>query len=284
MSDKKQKIRLLLVDDEEEFLASAAPALKKRGLEVVTACDGLEALKMIEAQPFDVIVLDIKMPGIDGAEVSRRLRKEHEQLPIIILTGHGSVPQAFEASKRGVYDYLAKPCDIDVLAQKINDAAKTHPIDPVAKARWERGTASSAISVLIVDDEPEFLASLKPVLDRRKMIVLTAQSGEDALATLSSMVVDIVVLDVKMPGMDGIEVLRRIKSEYPLVEVILLTGHPNVENALQGVKSGAFDYLVKPPDVNDLAELIRKAYRHRQEEQEITRQKTINDILKRHPD
>jgi len=284
MSEKKHNIRLLLVDDEEEFLASAAPALEKRGLEVVTARDGIEALKKIEEQPFDVLVLDVKMPGIDGAEVSRRLRKEHQDLPIIILTGHGSVPQAFEASKRGVYDYLAKPCDMDVLAKKINEAAKAHPIEPDEKANSGKGVDIASISVLIADDEPELLASLKTVLERRKMIVLTAQSGSEALSTLSSTVVDIVVLDVKMPGMDGIEVLRRIKSDYPLVEVILLTGHPAVENALLGVKLGAIEYLIKPPDVDDLTKLIRKAYKHRQEELERSRREAINNILKKHPE
>ncbi len=284
MSEKKQNIRLLLVDDEEEFLASAAPALEKRGLEVVTARDGVEALKMVEEQPFDVIVLDVKMPGIDGAEVSRRLRREHQDLPIIILTGHGSVPQAFEASKRGVYDYLAKPCDMNVLAKKINEAAKTHPIEPDEKTISGKGVDIASISVLIADDEPELLASLKTVLERRKMIVLTAQSGAEALSTLSSTVVDIVVLDIKMPGMDGIEVLRRIKSDYPLVEVILLTGHPTVENALQGVKLGAIEYLMKPPDVDDLTKLIRKAYQRRQEELERSRREAINNILKKHPE
>jgi len=284
MSEKKQNIRLLLVDDEEEFLASAAPALEKRGLEVVTARDGVEALKMVEEQPFDVIVLDVKMPGIDGAEVSRRLRREHQDLPIIILTGHGSVPQAFEASKRGVYDYLAKPCDMNVLAKKINEAAKTHPIEPDEKTISGKGVDIASISVLIADDEPELLASLKTVLERRKMIVLTAQSGAEALSTLSSTVVDIVVLDIKMPGMDGIEVLRRIKSDYPLVEVILLTGHPAVENALLGVKLGAIEYLIKPPDVDDLTKLIRKAYKHRQEELERSRREAINNILKKHPE
>ncbi|HDH57329.1 MAG TPA: response regulator [Bacteroidetes bacterium] len=173
---------------------------------------------------------------------------------------------------------------MNVLAKKINEAAKTHPIEPDEKTISGKGVDIASISVLIADDEPELLASLKTVLERRKMIVLTAQSGAEALSTLSSTVVDIVVLDIKMPGMDGIEVLRRIKSDYPLVEVILLTGHPTVENALQGVKLGAIEYLMKPPDVDDLTKLIRKAYQRRQEELERSRREAINNILKKHPE
>lgn len=106
--------------------------------------------------------------------------------------------------------------------------------------------------ILLVDDETEFLELMTKRLDRRNFQVTTAASGADALATLAQGPVDVVVLDVRMPGMDGIETLRRIKETAPATEVILLTGHANMEVAVQGMELGAFDYLLKPVAINDL--------------------------------
>jgi len=280
-----QKIKLLMVDDEKEFLASSTPALGRRGIDVMTAFDGTTALNLIQEHEFDVIVLDIKMPGIGGIEVFHQMHKLQPDLPIILLTGHGSVPQAFETSKEGVFDYLAKPCEMDALAKVIQEAA--------VQARNQTDTVGSIdithksgaiIQVLIVDDEVELLKSLKNVLQRREMVVSTAQNGEEALELMKESSVEVVVLDVKMPGMDGIEVLQRIQRDFPNIEVVLLTGHPTVDTAITGMKQGAFDYVVKPPDVDDLAETIRKAYRRRNENIAKQQQKIIKEIRERYPD
>jgi len=110
--------------------------------------------------------------------------------------------------------------------------------------------------MMLVDDEERFLATTSKLLERMGYCVLTAAGGAQALELLSSNPVDVVVLDVKMPGMDGIDALREIKRRFPMVEVIMLTGHATVESAIDGMQSGAFDYLIKPTDI---AELILKA-------------------------
>ena len=106
------------------------------------------------------------------------------------------------------------------------------------------------IRVLLVDDEVEFLDTLLKRMRKRQVEVAGVYSGEEALRYLESSPVDVVVLDVKMPGMDGIDALRAIKERHPLVEVIMLTGHANVEVAIQGMELGAFDYLMKPMDID----------------------------------
>jgi len=113
--------------------------------------------------------------------------------------------------------------------------------------------------VLLVDDEVEFLDTLMKRMKKRGVRVSGAKSGEDALAFLSKNPVDVVVLDVKMPGMDGIEALRTIKKRYPLVEVIMLTGHASVEVAIQGMELSAFDYLMKPINIDDLLYKLQDA-------------------------
>ncbi len=113
---------------------------------------------------------------------------------------------------------------------------------------------------MLVDDEIEFIETLVKRLKKRKLTATSAGSGEEALTALDRNPTDVVVLDVKMPGMDGIDVLREIKSRHPLVEVIMLTGHANVEVAIAGMELGAFDYLMKPMDIDELLYKIQDAH------------------------
>lgn len=115
------------------------------------------------------------------------------------------------------------------------------------------------ISVLLVDDEEEFLASMVRVLTRRGFSVVTATGGEEALNAVREHAVDVAVLDVKMPGLNGIDVLGRMKRISPNVEVILLTGHASMDSATTGMELGAFDYLSKPHDPEELALKITAA-------------------------
>ena len=118
MSDNR--IKVLLVDDEARFRGSTEKVLKRRGYEVLTAADGNEAIKMAAREP-DVVILDLKMPGMDGLEVLAELKKAWPKLPVIMLSGHGSLDRAEDAAAAGAQDFLAKPCDIDILAAKINE-------------------------------------------------------------------------------------------------------------------------------------------------------------------
>jgi DNA-binding NtrC family response regulator len=114
-------------------------------------------------------------------------------------------------------------------------------------------------SVLLVDDETAFIEPLMKRLLKRGLSAAGCSSGEEALRHLAGESVDVVVLDVKMPGMSGIETLRQIKKEHPLVEVIMMTGHASVEVAIEGMELGAFDYLMKPTDFDDLLFKIQDA-------------------------
>lgn len=283
MAEPREAIRLLMVDDEEEFLDATAAALRRRGFEVRTTPSGEEALLLAAAEPPDVVLLDVKMPGLDGTEVFRRLQDRHPGLPTVLLTGHGSVGQAFDMAKEGVFDYIAKPCGLDELAEKLRRACLAGRRGG-ATARPGAEDAAHRVEVLLVDDETELLESLKPVLERRGMRVRTADGGEKALAMLATDPVEVVVLDVKMPGLDGVEVLKRIKAERPAVEVVLLTGHPTVDTAMRGVKEGAFDYVVKPPEIEKLAAVVRAAQARRREVLDQDRQQTVERIIRRFAD
>lgn len=114
--------------------------------------------------------------------------------------------------------------------------------------------------VMVVDDELDFLETIIKRLKARKIEVTGAESGQKALELLGSQEIDVMILDVKMPGMDGIETLREVKKRKPLTEVIMLTGHASVESGIQGMQLGAFDYVMKPVALDELLEKMRQAY------------------------
>ena len=115
-------IRLLLVDDEEDFRTTLANRLKKRKMDVTGAGSGSEAIELVGQRPFDVAIVDVKMPGIDGIETLRQIKQISPLLEVIMLTGHASVESGIEGMKIGAYDYLMKPCNIDDLLLKVGDA------------------------------------------------------------------------------------------------------------------------------------------------------------------
>ncbi len=137
--------------------------------------------------------------------------------------------------------------------------------------------------VLLVDDEVDFVEIMTKRLKKKSFQVEVAYSGPEALEVLEKTEkVDIVLLDVKMPGMDGIEVLSHIKAHSPLVEVIMLTGHATVDSAVEGLKLGAFDYLMKPCDIKVLMQKLNAAKKLRQQQDEEAMEARTQDIILRH--
>jgi len=114
--------------------------------------------------------------------------------------------------------------------------------------------------LMVVDDEVDFLETIVKRLQARGIEVTGVESGYQALEVLDQRRPDVIILDVKMPGMDGIETLREIKKKKPLTEIIMLTGHASVESGIKGMQLGAFDYLMKPIALDELLEKVRQAY------------------------
>lgn len=118
---------------------------------------------------------------------------------------------------------------------------------------------TDGILLLLVDDEQDFTSALGRRLSKRGIVVEVANSGEAGLDKLAQAPVDVVLLDVRMPGMDGLSVLHKIKEQWPLTEVIMLTGHASLEVAIRGMELGAFDYLMKPVEFQELLYKVEDA-------------------------
>jgi DNA-binding NtrC family response regulator len=303
------KIKLLLVDDEEAYVKTLAERMEMRDVGSRVALSGEEALAMLEDEPPDVMVLDLRMPGIDGMEVLERVKKKHPQIEVIILTGHGSDKEEKEALRLGAFEYLQKPADTSHLLKTVRsawakslkatveflkDSQEEFDKSMAAAAFAEAGvpdiaretmketspkkedvapeiadsdtdTASSTLRVLFVDDEEDFVRTMAERMEMREVGSDVALDGEQALEMLQEEVPDVMVLDLRMPGIDGMEVLRLVRKQYPQLEVIIMTGHGSDKDEAEARRLGAFDYLRKPVDINNLMEIVREAGRsHRQ--------------------
>ncbi len=135
--------------------------------------------------------------------------------------------------------------------------------------------------VLVVDDEIDFLETLVNRLNKRDIDTTGVRSGEEALELLNEKLFDVVILDIKMPGgMDGIEALREIKKIQPLAEVVLLTGHASVETSIEGMKLGAFDYLLKPVKLEDLLIKLAQAFEKKDAHDQKIRSAKIKELIR----
>ena len=287
------KIRVLLVDDEEDYVNALADRMDLRDLRSQVALSGEEALLALKTAPPDVIVLDLRMPGMQGMEVLEKVRKDHPHIQVIILTGHGGEKEEKEARRLGAFDYFQKPADtgelvdtirgawrrsIQAAKEVIKESAESFDRSMTAAALAEGGMPEEAqklagrpekaevspqepggLKVLLVDDEEDYIRTMAERMEMRDMGSDVALTGEDALAMISEEAPDVMVLDLRMPGMGGMAVLEAVKKQYPDLEVIILTGHGSEKEEVEARRLGAFDYLQKPVDIVDLMESIRRA-------------------------
>ena len=136
------------------------------------------------------------------------------------------------------------------------------------------------MKMMLVDDEERFLSTTRKLLEKKNFDVLTAASGAEALELLRTNRVHVVILDVKMPGMDGVATLREIKRQFPMVEVIMLTGHATVDSAVEGMKSGAVDYLMKPADLEEIVAKATDAFKRRADIEDRIRVARMRNLMK----
>jgi DNA-binding response OmpR family regulator len=122
-----KNLKILLVDDEEEFVTTLAERLELRGLQARAALNGEDALQMIEADTPEIVILDVLMPGLGGLEVLRRIKAQHPKIPVILLTGRGSEKEGIKGMELGAFDYLMKPLNIEDLLKKMQEAIEVQP-------------------------------------------------------------------------------------------------------------------------------------------------------------
>ena len=154
------KINILIVDDEEQFLSSISRSLEVRDFNVVTVSRGEKAIAAARSQPFDIALVDLKMPGMDGEETLKALKKEHKWLEVVILTGHGTIDSAAECTRSGAYSFLQKPCELDQLLEALTSAYKKKVMN---KKKMDERKMDQLMKISLTRSPREILRKLREI-------------------------------------------------------------------------------------------------------------------------
>lgn len=232
--------RVLLVDDEESLRITLAANLELEGFEVVEASSGEEALSAAQGQSFDIVLTDIRMPGMNGIELFRRLKAANPHLPVVLMTAFANEDLVDDGLRNGAFTLLSKPFDLDHAARVLSRASR----NPV---------------VLVIDDEQPVAESAAAALSAAGLRACAVLDGQKALQRIASGDVDVCVVDLVMPGMDGAELVDRLKKLDASVAVIAVSGHSVPEMLGRVAAAGAFRCMQKPLAPEELVHTIARA-------------------------
>ncbi|MCA9439714.1 MAG: response regulator [Candidatus Omnitrophica bacterium] len=224
-------LRILVVDDDRDFAETIADVLESRAHTVDIAGSGEEALQFASLHPFDLAFMDVRLPGMDGVASFLELRKKNPHAKVIMMTGFSMEQLLDEALKNGAWAVLKKPLDIPEILSMVD---RIRP----------DGT------VLIVDDDPDFLRSVSEILELSGYSVVTAANGREAIERVGGDRIDLILLDIRLPDIDGLEIFSRVRSQSSNLPVIIVTGYPEDEagkvSAINSSKNTGV--MVKPID------------------------------------
>jgi DNA-binding NtrC family response regulator len=233
--------RILVVDDDADTCRNLSDILTDLGYHVDTAHDGPSALEHVRLRAYDVALLDLKMPGMDGIELYREIRKVRAETVALVVTAYASRATAEQALAAGAWQVLAKPVDFGRLLGLV-DQALGQPL------------------VMVVDDDPDLCASLWDVLHDRGFRVSLAHDDREAAQRLRDHAFRVVLIDMRLPHGDGTEVLRAVRRTNPQARTVIITGHRVELDPLvrQAVAEGADAVCYKPFDLPRLLEMLEQ--------------------------
>mgnify|MGYP006280329983 CR=1 FL=1 len=238
-------IRILVVDDDDQLLELLVDTLDAVGYQVEGAGDGIEALDKLKEGRYHLMITDIRMPGMDGITLLKKTRRYYPDLPVLFITGYGTPEVIGRASPDG---FLAKPFRIGHIEELIE---RTLIGESETVARPIR-------KVLVVDDDDSFRELLTDMLTANDYLPLAVASAEEALKQLEYGEVDAVITDIKMPGMDGVELLKQVKQSNPDMPVILITGYLSAPDATtEDAATSADGFLQKPFRIENIIDLLK---------------------------
>ncbi|MBF0544521.1 MAG: response regulator [Candidatus Riflebacteria bacterium] len=240
---------VLIVDDDRIIRIQLERELKRCFSRVLTSSNAEDALTTFSKERIDLLLLDVQLPDIDGLDLLSQVKVINPNCEVIVISSSGS-DVAVRALVRGAIDYLEKPIDMENLSASIGRAQE--------KIATREGIPYQHI-IMIIDDDKDIVARLSELLKKEGYQTFEAYSGDKGLELLAKQKVDVVITDVHMENMDGIEFLRQAKKFYQDVEVIMTTGQADTDFAVKSLREGAIDYLRKPLDIDELLAAIEKA-------------------------
>jgi DNA-binding NarL/FixJ family response regulator len=239
------KGRILLVDDNEDFLDSTKDVLEDEDYQVLTATSGEDAIRQLGLRDFDVVVMDIKMPGMNGVETLSLVRKRNPKLKVIMCTAYMVENLIRQALEQGAYAVLNKPFEMNLLIRTIENVREPSPCG----------------HVLIADRDAELCAHLQSVLTSRGHKAVVAHDGREALETARTHAFNLLLLDVNLPDISGVEVTRRLRTQGDQTPILILTVHKDDAYIFGLLEAGATGYVLKDDALEILPSAIRSVAR-----------------------
>jgi len=244
--------KILIIDDDGIVRDALTVFLSRAGHQVHTASDG--------GNPTDLVILDRDLPVMTGSVVLQKIREISKQTPVIILTGFDAPEDAEAYLRDGAASFLSKGDGLSNVLSEVDRVlgVKKTAAQPIERRRSESRTAGPRKGLLLVaDDDQAILNVLSRFLTAEGYEVLLAADGEAAMELARAQKPDIALLDIFMPGKDGLTVLRELTEELPGTGVLMITGNEDEEVAKACLNSGAFDYIQKPISLEVLGNIIK---------------------------
>jgi len=232
--------RILIVDDETHMRTTLSDILSDEGFNVDTAADGLTAVAMCESHEYSAVLLDVRVPGIDGVETFRRIRRQHEDLRVVMMSAYGCDDLKQTALGEGAVAFLSKPLDIENVIDLIRDVHDT--------------------ALLVVSADVDVCHSVRASLKPQGYRVTTSCSPYDALQLAEQIHFDIILIDVLLPEMNGLELYLALRKLTPGVVVVMLSnvGTESEQLAREAIRNTAYTLLYKPLDLAQLGGLLSR--------------------------
>jgi len=237
-----EKLRILVVDDNEEFCQNVADILELKDYEVVAAHDGFKAIELVKQNGFDLVLMDVKMPVMDGVETFKKMKEIAPYTPVIMVSAFAVEDLIREALREGAFGFLKKPLDFDRFFTLIEQAVPNGAL------------------ILVVDDDQNICANISDVLTDRGHRVSITSGGEQAIQLAREENFDIMLIDMKMPVLNGLETYLAIRDFRPDAVVIIITGYPQEMGKLaqQALQKNAYACLEKPINMDKLLSLLER--------------------------
>lgn len=248
MNSKKQ-VSVLVADGDDLSRDMLAKGMDKYGCIVASVESGGKALKLLDVQQFDVLLLDMNMPDMDGLEVLKDIRKHTKDsaMKVIMMSAQNDVELVNNCKNNGADDYILKPLSLFDMVKRVEQQLGGEVLQ--AYQQTANMPVKSAV-VLIVDDEETNRDILQRRIKKYGYTPVVAEGADEALKLLQDYNVDLILLDIMMPGVDGIQLLATLKEpgKFKSIPVVMLTAQNDKESVSQCIKLGAADYMLKPFD------------------------------------
>lgn len=238
-----EQTNILVVDDLRSIRLTLGGILEDKGHNVVTVEDGYQAIEAVKKTHFNAIFMDIKMPGINGVQTFREVKKIDPRTAVIMMTAYSVEDLVKEALEEGAYTIVYKPFDIDKIISLIDELLCEQTL------------------ILVVDDQFDDRETLKTILEDMGYRVATAADGIEAIKMVAEKHYDIIFLDIKLPGMDGIETFERVKKIDPRAAVIMMTGYTAEDLIESAISGGAYTCIHKPFDMKKVLSIVESIAR-----------------------